>query len=191
MSENTFTLYFDGLCEPVNPGGVACYGWLLQDPELIPVGVGKGEYCRGPGATNNVAEWCALGYGLRWIADHCEPGGPVEGLTGLRIRGDSQVVIQQLAGKYQCHKATMQQMYNRCWELLNQIFRPVEIEWIPREQNAAADRLSREAYKDVTGKDPPSRKSARSSKSTGPTTPASTDGTTWPTDTETTLFDDL
>lgn len=27
----TTTLYFDGLCEPVNPGGIARYGWLITD----------------------------------------------------------------------------------------------------------------------------------------------------------------
>lgn len=23
-------LYFDGACEPINPGGTASYGWLLK-----------------------------------------------------------------------------------------------------------------------------------------------------------------
>jgi ribonuclease HI len=194
MSENIrkpYVLYFDGLCEPVNPGGVACYGWLLQDENGKTVASGKGEYCRGHGATSNVAEWCALGFGLRWISDNCQTGGPVEDLGALWIRGDSQVVIQQLAGKYQCHKPTMQRMHDRCWELLNQIFLPVEIEWIPREENEPADALSREAYRDVTGKDPPSRKSARSSPSGGKTTPAWTHGTSLGTNGEPTDFDDL
>jgi hypothetical protein len=28
-----WTLYFDGLCEPRNPGGWMCYGWAIDHPQ--------------------------------------------------------------------------------------------------------------------------------------------------------------
>lgn len=42
----------DGLCEPVNPGGTACYGWVAYRGQEK-IGEGYGVVCSGPGATNN------------------------------------------------------------------------------------------------------------------------------------------
>ena len=50
-------LYFDGSCTPKNPGGIAGYGWRLVDMDGTEVKNAQAEVCRGPGATNNIAEW--------------------------------------------------------------------------------------------------------------------------------------
>ncbi|NTW37475.1 MAG: ribonuclease H, partial [Syntrophobacteraceae bacterium] len=48
------TVYFDGLCYPKNPGGVAAYGYLVyRDSE--PIWRGFGGVGEGRGMTNNVA----------------------------------------------------------------------------------------------------------------------------------------
>ena len=60
-----WTLYFDGLCEPRNPGGRMCWAWILDAGEHST----QGAETDPPVAhnTNNVAEWMALGYGIRAI----------------------------------------------------------------------------------------------------------------------------
>ena len=61
-------IYFDGLCYPRNPGGVAAYGYLVyRNSELIHKGFGAvGE---GKGMTNNVAEYEGLLAAMQWIVD--------------------------------------------------------------------------------------------------------------------------
>jgi ribonuclease HI len=89
-------LYFDGLCEPQNPGGWVCYGWVLQDGDRV-VASGRGV-ARGPGpdSTNNVAEYAALIAGLEALA-RLDLGA-----QGVEVRGDSQLVIHQVSGEWQC-----------------------------------------------------------------------------------------
>ena len=129
------TLYFDGLCEPRNPGGIATYGWLLlEDGEIIEEG--NGVEVRGKGATNNVAEWAALECGLR-AAAALRP-------EQLLIHGDSQLVINQLTGSWRMHAAHLRPYLDRCLELLKGC--GWQARWVPREQNSAADALSRAAY---------------------------------------------
>lgn len=74
----------DGLCEPVNPGGTACYGWVAY--------LGKekmaedcGVICSGPEATNNLAEYTAIIKVLEWLLGN--------GLTGekIELRSDSKL----------------------------------------------------------------------------------------------------
>ena len=60
------TLYFDGSCGPVNPGGNASYGWLLFQ-DSIEIARGSGVEACGPEATNNVAE-CVFGLVLELVA---------------------------------------------------------------------------------------------------------------------------
>ena len=144
------TLHFDGACEPRNPGGVATYGWVLSTGHSGCGVVATG----GPTSTNNLAEWSALGFGLRWIADQkLKP-------EKLLIFGDSQLVVRQLNHEWACNKEHLQKLRARCEELLKAIDRPWAAEWIPREKNEDADALSRKAYTDHTGKPFPERRRA-------------------------------
>ena len=60
-------VYFDGLCEPVNPGGLATYGFVIY--------IDGRKVCEGCGvicgfdrnATNNIAEYTALIKALKWL----------------------------------------------------------------------------------------------------------------------------
>ena len=58
------SIFFDGACEPVNPGGTASYGWVIKkDGKTILSGsgiVGSGE-----GMTNNVGEYHGLIEGIK------------------------------------------------------------------------------------------------------------------------------
>ncbi len=135
-----WTLYFDGACEPFNPGGHATYGWCLYGPEGQRF-EGNGHVCSGIGATNNVAEFHALEAGLRYMVEH--------GIVGLKIslicKGDSQLVVNQVSGQWAIRKLHLEAIAERVWFLLEQITSDWSIHWIPREENSECDALSKKA----------------------------------------------
>jgi ribonuclease HI len=146
------TLYFDGLCEPVNPGGVMSWGWLLVGEAGLVIGQGYDARPRHPDNTNNVAEWFALGCALRALAEH--PEKPTE----LEIHGDSKLVICQLTGEWACHKPRLGDLCKKCRDIIEkELCCKWTAGWIPREQNEEADELSRQGYMNLTGKEPPTR----------------------------------
>ncbi len=59
----------------------------------------------------------------------------------LLIRGDSQLIIYQLTGKYQCKKEALRICLEECHELLTGL--DWRAEWIRRDENEEADRLSK------------------------------------------------
>ena len=130
------TVYFDGLCYPKNPGGVAAYGYLIcRDKE--PIWKGFGAVGEGRGMTNNVAEYEGLLAAARWLNDE-------EIDEKIQIRGDSELVIKQMKGEYRVNSATSKRYVPQIKELL--VGKEVSFQWVPREKNEEADRLSRVAY---------------------------------------------
>jgi ribonuclease HI len=136
------TIYFDGLCYPRNPGGVAAYGYLVyRNSELIHKGFGGiGE---GKGMTNNVAEYEGLLAAVQWIVDE-------EIEDEILIKGDSQLVIKQMKGEYRVNSATSKKYVPEIKKLLQA--KRVNFVWIPREENEEADKLSRVAYERHIGR---------------------------------------
>ena len=130
------TAYFDGLCYPKNPCGVAAYGYLIyRDGEIIHRGfraVGEGK-----GMTNNVAEYEGLKAAAMWLHDN----GIEEKIL---IKGDSQLVMKQMKGEWQVSSATSKKYVPEIKLLLQGM--DVTFQWIPREKNEEADKLSRVAY---------------------------------------------
>lgn len=132
----SWVIHFDGCCEPINPGGTAAYGWTIHsEPDGLIVDSGSGVVGKGPGMTNNVAEWAALEAAVKAFVD--------AGLEGdLTIWGDSNLVINQLTGRWQCKKEHLAQARDRVLALLRG--KEWKAAWIPREQNEEADALSKE-----------------------------------------------
>ncbi len=130
------TIYFDGLCYPKNPGGVAAYGYLVyRDGE--PIWRGFGTVGEGRGMTNNVAEYEGLRAAAQWLVD--------EGIKEkILIKGDSQLVIKQMKGEYRVNSATSKKYVPEIKRLLEGM--DVNLSWVPREENEEADELSRVAY---------------------------------------------
>ena len=130
------TIYFDGLCYPKNPGGVAAYGYLVyRDGE--PIWRGFGVVGEGRGMTNNVAEYEGLRAAAQWLVD--------EGIKEkILIKGDSQLVIKQMKGEYRVNSATSKKYVPEIKRLLEG--KEVSFSWVPREENEEADGLSRVAY---------------------------------------------
>lgn len=139
-------IHFDGGCWP-NPGGKARYAWTLDYHEVgddrnpTPVARGSGEVKDGKVKTNNVAEYGGLRAALQWV-------GRLEGyiLDRLIIRGDSQIVINCVQHeRAHATKPHLAVLHRQCRELLDALAEKgwfVELEWIPREQNAEADALA-------------------------------------------------
>ena len=139
MSE--ILLHFDGGCEPRNPGGVSAAGWIVWlDGEEVDRGhriVREG----GPLSTNNYAEWCALGLGLRSIQ------GNHHG-HDLLIRGDSQLVINQLNRTWACRKEHLRVLRDRCLQILADMDINWRAEWVRRDLNAEADAETAKCYEE-------------------------------------------
>ncbi len=134
------TVYFDGLCYPRNPGGVAAYGYLVyRGGQAVHKGfraVGEGK-----GMTNNVAEYEGLMAAAQWLND--------EGiLEKIVIKGDSQLVIRQMKGEWKISSATSKKYVPQIRNLLQG--KDVSFSWVPREENEEADKLSRVAYQRYT-----------------------------------------
>jgi ribonuclease HI len=147
--KETICLNFDGLCEPVNPGGIATYGvvvqkgrvHLLEDSGLAFAKPWSGE------ASNNVAEYSALIKGLEWLQ--------ANGFTNSQIvvRGDSSLVINQINGRFKVKAKRIVDLHKRARDLIQQ-FHNLRFEWVDRSKNKEADHLSREAYRRIKREHP-------------------------------------
>jgi ribonuclease H / adenosylcobalamin/alpha-ribazole phosphatase len=118
-----------------NPG-VAGYGAVVRDgrtgtvlyERAAPLGT----------ASNNVAEYSGLIAGLEAAAE-IDPGADV------RVRLDSKLVVEQMAGRWKIKHEDMRRLALQARDLAAAIAQAggsVSFEWIPREQNKAADALS-------------------------------------------------
>jgi probable phosphoglycerate mutase len=155
-------LEFDGLCVK-NPGGVACSAWAIssldeEQPHIVLAQGKKVVAHHTPTATNNFAEYCGLGLGLKFLEDLGWHGE-------LTVRGDSKLVIYQVQGKWQCKKPHIAELRRRILERLQKLDLvdldfPLEInqnkchlEWVSRENNSYTDALTKESYGDfIRGK---------------------------------------
>jgi len=115
-----------------NPGK-AGYGAVvrLENGEVL------AERLAGLGvATNNVAEYSGLIAGLKAAAEL--------GADEVDVRMDSRLVIEQMAGRWKIKHAGLRPLAAEAASLV-QKFKVVRFEWIPRDQNAHADRLANAA----------------------------------------------
>ena len=123
-------IYFDGGARG-NPGPAAI-GALVFDVShnpprrLATVSERIGE------TTNNVAEYRALIAGLEAAA-----GTPAR---LARVRGDSKLVIEQVAGRWKVKQAHLRPLHARACELLDG-YEEVDLAHVRREQNVEADAL--------------------------------------------------
>ena len=127
-------VHFDGSCDP-NPGGVCTYGFVIRRGEAVVHRESGTAAPRGPGATNNVAEYTGCLRALEWLSANGVP-------EPILVRGDSELAIKQLNGAYRVKSPLLQPLHARIRALVRD-FPSVRFEWIPRERNAEADRLSK------------------------------------------------
>ena len=139
-------IYFDGACEPFNPGGTVSFGYLIKK-EGKTINQGSGIVGSGEGMTNNVGEYHGLIEG-------------VKALLGLNLKekiiihGDSIVVCKVVSKDWgwknkkktvwDPHRKAphLKKLLEETLELLKSL--DYKIEWVPREKNQEADNLSKE-----------------------------------------------
>jgi probable phosphoglycerate mutase len=112
-----------------NPG-VAAYGVVIRN-DLAEVVFSDAQVIGH--ATNNVAEYRGLIAGFEWLAQHAGAG------AGVRVRLDSKLVIEQMAGRWKIKDSKLVALAKRAQQLASGF--AVEYEWVPREQNVDADAL--------------------------------------------------
>ena len=117
-----------------NPGP-AGYGALVRD---APTGEVLAERHESLGVTtNNVAEYSGLVAGLRAAAD-LAPGAHVE------VRMDSRLVVEQMSGRWKIKEPALQALAADARAAAAPLG-SVSYTWVPRADNAAADRLANQA----------------------------------------------
>lgn len=137
-------VHIDGLCEPVNPGGVATYGYAVRNGTTAGVVRKFGVVGRGPEMSNNVAEYAALCEVLGFFLNAKMNRLPIE------VRSDSKLLVNQMNGIWEARKGLYVEKYLEAKDLASRFDR-IAFKWIPREENEEADALSREAYSEATG----------------------------------------
>jgi len=116
-----------------NPGP-AGFGAVVRDADTGEV---LDEVAAAIGvATNNVAEYSGLLAGLRAAAE-IDPGATVD------VRMDSKLVVEQMSGRWQVKHEDMRRLAAQARSVLPG--RQVRYAWIPRKENAHADRLANAA----------------------------------------------
>jgi ribonuclease HI len=89
-----------------------------------------------PTVTNNQAKYEALLKGLQYLK-----GAKA---ISVEIFGDSELVMKQLNGQYECRNDIQMNYYEECKEILKS-FQLVILQHIPRENNGDANRLAQSA----------------------------------------------
>jgi ribonuclease HI len=133
-------VYFDGLCQPINPGGIACYAFVVKsDGKTIYSDYGVAQEPFSSDSTNNVAEYVALTKALEWLVENNLISGKIE------IKSDSQLIVNQLKGIYKVKAKRIIPLYQKVL-LLKSKFHDFHIQWVPRDKNKETDMLTNKAY---------------------------------------------
>ncbi len=94
-------------------------------------------------ATNNVAEYMALIYGLEEAL--------ILGAQNITVNLDSQLIANQLEGLYKVKEPTLKVLFDQASRLM-QGFKKIEIKNIERQKNKEADKLANLAIKEAINK---------------------------------------
>ncbi|MCZ6648377.1 MAG: ribonuclease HI family protein [Thaumarchaeota archaeon] len=126
-----YQAYSDGFCKP-NPGIMGIGGIIIDGDKTL------AEICEnlGPG-TNNLAEYLALIAVLRKSLEL--------GIQKITAYSDSELLVNQVNGKYKVKNKGILEHWMQVMKLVNG-FQQFSFEWIPREKNQMADKLSEKAY---------------------------------------------
>ena len=141
IEDNEYNAWFDGGCSPVNPGGTATYGVIIKDQDGTIVVWEHGLVGKGSAISNNVAEYAGVLCVLKYLRSL-----PPARAT---IRGDSNLVINQLNGRWRIRKGLYRSIAVEAKELLARLKGlgwQIACCWIPRAQNEECDALSKKGF---------------------------------------------
>src|ERR1017187_9531460 len=152
---NDYLAWFDGACGPINPGGTATYGVMIKDQDGTILVWEHGLVGKGSAMSNNLAEYAGVLQVLKYLS--YRPPGRVT------IHGDSNLVINQLNGKWRIRKGLYLSIAIEAKELLAHLKGlgwQSTCCWIPRAQNEECDALSKKIGHTV-GKPCPTQRKVR------------------------------
>jgi ribonuclease HI len=115
-----------------NPGPAA-YGVTVEDANGAPLAAFSRFLGR---ATNNVAEYHGLLAALGYSLEQHHPR--------LRVLTDSELMARQIEGRYKVKSPDLKPLFERARQMIQRL-EHFSIRHVPREQNAAADRLANQA----------------------------------------------
>ena len=134
-------VHFDGSCQPPAGGGVAGWGFVIEGPGIRYEDRGLATRPYSPHSTNNVAEYVGAIRALEHLRSIGYAGEVI-------VEGDSQLVVRQMNGEYEV-RAEHLKAYHGWLGQLARSFPRVEFRWVPREENEAADALSKRAVEEA------------------------------------------
>jgi ribonuclease HI len=112
------------------------FGWVAVDGEGKVRGFASVDLGASPRSTGNTSEYLAVRSALKWVVDNNIVDQPIS------LMSDSQIVVNQINGEYQCHNPVLKTLYSGVRGLLAYI-PAITIKWIRREDNTVADHLSK------------------------------------------------
>jgi len=135
LIDEKYSLYFDG-CSKGNPGLAGAGGVIYQNDKEI------STYSNflGDNKTNNEAEYSSLLIGIEEAIKL--------GIKSLYVYGDSQLVINQILGKYSINNIKLKQFYDNIKKKIS-FFDKIIFTHILRNKNKRADELSNIALKKI------------------------------------------
>lgn len=135
------TIHFDGAANP-NPGKMGI-GVVVEAPGHDDVEISQALERDG---TSNIAEYEALIRGLQEAKKL--------GAEEVLVKGDSNLVVQQLLGRFRVKQPHLKPLHQRVAELSDD-FDEFEIQWVPRGENKRADALANASVSDKGGRGGP------------------------------------
>jgi len=132
MGSAVLEIYTDGACRG-NPGPAGIGVVVKSDGQVI-----KEISQSIETATNNIAEYTAVIYALQEAL--MRKAGKV------LIQTDSELIAKQLSGEYKVKNANLKPLFEQIRHMLP-AFEQIRFKHIPREENAHADKLAKQAVK--------------------------------------------
>ncbi len=114
-------VYCDGGCLGNGTTGSEAYGSVAFPGEY------PEQYEYGIGRTNNEAEYLALIDALEGVR--------ARGLKDVKVLMDSQLVVEQVSGRWRVHKVHLRPLHQEACGLLRET--GARVEWAPREEIVA------------------------------------------------------
>jgi ribonuclease HI len=138
------------LCEPANPSGIACYGFVVKNEKATVLYRGYGLVNSvkpfSPESNSNAAEYGSAIKAMEWLVEngYANDNDDYE----ILVRGDCQLIMRKLKSRdYSPRAARMSPMYDRAI-MIRSRFAPdsMRFQWIKRDENREADELAKKAY---------------------------------------------
>ena len=131
MKTERVNIYIDGAARG-NPGE-AGIGLIIKDTQGQRI---KSLYKYIGRATNNIAEYTALVYGLQEAL--------ILGLKDVVVHSDSELLVKQLNSEYRVKNSNLKPYYEQFLHLKTGLNK-LEVKQIRREENKESDRLANQA----------------------------------------------